>query len=52
MNSAKRDLLKREKRNQAIAESLGWFVLAIGGFLCAKGIIKGLEVFFSLYGIH
>jgi len=52
MNSAKRDLIKREKRNQALAETIGWFVLAIGGFLCAKGVIKGLELFFSLQGIH
>jgi hypothetical protein len=52
MNSAKRDLIKREKRNQALAETIGWLVLATGGFLCAKGIIKGLELFFGLYGIH
>ena len=52
MNNAKKEMIRREKRNQAIAESLGWFVLAIGGFLCAKGIIKGLELFFGLYGIH
>ena len=52
MNSAKRDLLKREKRNLALAETIGWIVLAVGGFLCAKGIIKGLEIFFSLQGIH
>ena len=52
MNNAKKEMIKREKRNQAIAESLGWFVLAVGGFLCAKAVIKGLELFFGLYGIH
>jgi hypothetical protein len=52
MNNAKKDLLKREQRNQALADTIGWLVLAVGGFLCAKGIIKGLEVFFSLQGIH
>ena len=52
MNTAKRDLIKREKRNQALAETIGWLVLAVGGFLCAKAVIKGLELFFSLQGIH
>tara|TARA_A200000113_G_scaffold126673_1_gene113988 strand:- start:84 stop:242 length:159 start_codon:yes stop_codon:yes gene_type:complete len=52
MNSAKRDLLKREKRNQATAETIGWLVLAIGAFISAKIVLFGLQVFFSLQGIH
>ena len=52
MNTAKRDLIKREKRNQAIAETVGWLVLAIGAFISAKIVLFGLQVFFSLQGIH
>ena len=52
MNNAKKEMIRREKRNQAIAESLGWFVLAIGAFICAKLVLKGLQMFFILQGIH
>ena len=52
MNSAKKNLLKREVRNQAIADAIGWIILASGAFICAKLLIKGLQIFFSLQGIH
>lgn len=52
MNSAKKQMIKREKSDQAIAETLGWLVLAVGAFICAKFLLKGLQIFFSLQGIH
>ena len=52
MNSAKKNLLKREVRNQAIADTIGWIILAAGAFICAKLLLKALQVFFVLTGIH
>ena len=52
MNSAKKNLLKREVRNQAIADTIGWLILASGAFICAKLLLKALQVFFVLTGIH
>ena len=52
MNSAKKNLLKREQRNQAIADTIGWIILASGGFILAKFTLMGFQIFFSLQGIH
>jgi len=52
MYKAKQDMIKREKRNQAIADTIGWIILASGGFILAKFLLIGLQIFFSLQGIH
>ena len=52
MNKAKRNLIKREERNQAIADLIGWLILASGGFILAKFLLMGLQTFFVLTGIH
>ena len=52
MNKAKRDLIKRAERNEAIADLIGWLILASGGFILAKFLLMGLQIFFSLQGIH
>ena len=52
MNSAKKQMIKREQRNQAIADTIGWIILAAGGFILAKFTLIGLQIFFSLQGIH
>ena len=52
MNKAKRDLIKRAERNEAIADLIGWVILASGGFILAKFLLIGLQTFFSLQGIH
>jgi len=52
MNNAKKEMIKREQRNQAIADAIGWLILASGAFICAKLLLKGLQIFFSLQGIH
>lgn len=52
MNNAKKELMKRETRNQAIADTIGWVILAAGGFILAKFTLIGLQIFFGLTGIH
>lgn len=48
MNQAKKDLLKREKRNEAIANFICWSILAGCTFLIGKLLLSSLRLFFSL----
>jgi len=48
MNQAKKDLLKREKRNEVIAHFICWLLLAGATLLIGKLLLSSLRLFFSL----
>ena len=52
MNSAKKRLEQRIKRQDRLADTIGWLCISIGVFLGGNIMLKALQIFFSLQGIH
>ena len=52
MNSAKKKQLAKEYRQQVAVETVGWIILSAGAFIGANILLKCVQVFFSLQGIH
>ena len=48
MNQAKKEMIKRDKRNQAIAHLICWLLLAGCTFLIGKLLLAYIRLFFSL----
>ena len=52
MNSAYKRVVQKAKRQQQIAELIGWLILSSMAFIGSILLVKGLQIFFSLQAIH
>jgi len=52
MNNAKKEMIIRQKRNEAIAYFICWLLLAGATLLIGKLLLSSLRIFFSLWCIH
>jgi heme oxygenase len=52
MNSAYKRIKQKAKRQQQIAELIGWLILSGGAVIGSTLLVKGIQIFFSLQYIH